>query len=280
MLKKLVLSASAVSLVFAFGLGDIVGAASGGNAKTKGTNAQKQHSKCIPRMSGGSTSFTQMVAEKVLSLAIENALKSVEGAENIKIPARIKDTCEADKRLKYLQVLTKNFENNIANANEDILASVEQTKEIQTLQEEILHKKKSLSEAEYKDSVVEDNSKLLKLIKNAKVKDKAKYSAAMGKLAIATPINGYAAVAWDKEILEFAKDNMIWGLKNISSLKTMASQLTTTIKILPTLTKLTTSPLYNGRVDKKIAKRAAKASIKSDKKIAKSAESELDELDS
>lgn len=280
MLKKLVLSVSAASLLCAFGLGDIVNAASGNSNQKKDTNIQKQHSKCIPRMAGGATSFTQMVTEKVLSLAIEEALKSVEGAKNIKIPTKIKDTCEADKRLKYLQTLTKNFEDNIANANEDILASVEQTKEIQTLQEEILHKKKSLSEAEYKESVVEDNSKLLDLIKNAKVKNKAKYSAAMGKLAIATPINGYAAVAWDKEILEFAKDNMIWGLQNVGALKTIATQLTTTIKILPALTSLTTSPMYNGKVDKKIAQKAAKASIKSDTKIAAAAEAELDELDS
>jgi len=282
MLKKMVLCVSAVSMLSAFGLGDIASAVTGGSkqAPSQATHVAKKATNCIPRMAGGSPSFTQMVTKEVLSLAIESALKSVEGAENIKIPTPIKDTCEADKRLKYLQTITKSFQNNIANANEDILASVEKTKEIQTLEEEILHKKKSLDEAEYKESVVEDNSKLLELIKDAKVKDKAKYSAAMGKLAIATPITGYVAVAWDKEILEFAKDNMIWGIQNIGALKTMANQLKTTIMVLPTLTSLASSPLYNGKVDKKIAKEAAKRSIKADKKIASEAEAELDELDS
>jgi len=280
MLKKVVLSIATASMLCAFGFGDIVDAVSGGSKQKEATNAPAQVSKCIPRMSGGNPSFTQMVTEQVLSLVIGEALKSVEGAENIKVPTRIKDTCEADKRLKYLQTLTKSFGDNIANANEDILASVEKTKEIQTLQEEILHKKKSLDEAEYKESVIEDNSKLLKLIENAKVTDKAKYSAAMGKLAIATPITGYTVVAWDKEILEFAKDNMIWGIQNVGSLKTMGTQLIETVQILPTLTSLATSPMYDGKVDKKIAKAAAKTAIKSDEKIASAAEAELDELDS
>ncbi|MFK5882000.1 MAG: hypothetical protein QM482_07280 [Sulfurospirillum sp.] len=280
MIKKIVLSASSVVMLSAFGFGNIVGAVTGVKTDSTASNSSTKDKHCIPRMSGGSTSLTQMVTKKVLSLAIESALKSVAGAKNIQIPTPLTNTCEADKRLKYLKTITGDFENNIANANEDILASVSQTKEIQILQEEIAHKKKSLKEAEYRDSVIEDNTKLLKLIGKAKIKDKAKYSAAMGKLAIATPITGYMVLAWDKEILEFAKDNMIWGIQHVSDLTTIASQLKTTISVLPTLTSLVTSPLYNGKVNKNIAKRAANKAIKTDKKIASEAEAELDGLDS
>ncbi len=281
MIKKIVLSASSVVMLSAFGFSSIVGAVTGASTSSTASNGSaKVNKRCIPRMSGGSTSLTQMVTKKVLSLAIESALKSVAGAKNIQIPTPLTNTCEADNRLKYLKTITGGFEKNIANANEDILASVSQTKEIQTLQEEIAHKKKSLKEAEYRDSVVEDNTKLLKLIGKAKVKDRAKYSAAMGKLAIATPIMGYMVLGWDKEILEFAKDDIVWGLQHVKDLVTVASQLKTTISVLPTLTSLATSPLYNGKVDKNIAKRAANKAIKTDKKIASEAEAELNGLDS
>jgi len=223
---------------------------------------------CIPRMSGGSTSFTQMITQKIVTLAIESALEKVSGNANVQVPTKIMDTCTADKRLAYLQKLTKDFSKNIDNANKDILASVEQTKEVQKLQAQIDHKKKTLDEAEYNEGVTQDNEEMLKLIKDAKIIDKEKYSAAMGKLAISTPLNGYMILGWDKEILEFAKDNMLWGIQNVGAVKDVASQLTTTIKVLPTLASLTTSPLYNGRVDEDIAKKAGEAQIKTDKEIA------------
>ncbi len=277
MIRKIVLSVSVAAFLNAFGLGDLTNMVSNSSAKkSQIETTQKSNRKCIPRMSGGSTSFTQLVTKKILTMVIEKALSKVTNAKNIHIPQPLKNTCEADDRLRYLQTITANFNKDIDSANRDILASVEQTKEIQALQGEITHKKKSLKEAEYNEGVIKDNEKLLKLIEKAKIKDKAKYSAAMGKLAIATPINGYMVVGWDKEILEFAKDNMVWGLQHLSALKAVASQLTTTIKVLPTLTSLVKSPLYNGKVDKKIAKRAAKQAIESDKKIAKEVESEFD----
>jgi hypothetical protein len=229
---------------------------------------------CIARNAGGSASFTQMITEKVVSLAINSALESVTGNKEVKIPAKITNTCEADKRLAYLKKLTEDFSKDIDSANQDILASVEQTKEVQKLQAEIDHKKKTLDEAQYNGGVTEDNEKTLALIKDAKIIDKKKYSAAMGKLALATPISGYMIVGWDKEILEFAKDNMIWGIQNVGAIKDVASQLTTTIKVLPTLASLTTSPLYDGRVDQTIAKKEAAKAIKDDAAVAAKAEEE------
>lgn len=231
-------------------------------------------SNCVPRNSSESLSFTQRITEKIVTHIIDSALKDVSTNKHVKIPKKITNTCEADQRLAYVRTLTKSFAADINNANADILSSVEQTKEIQKLQEEINHKKKTLDEAEFNEGVSEDNSKTFELIKNAKVVDKKKYSSAMGKLALATPINGYIIVGWDKEILEFAKDNIVWGIKNLSALKDVASQLTTTIKVLPTLTSLTTSPFYDGRVDEDIAKKAAQEAIKKEEEIAKAAAEE------
>ncbi len=280
MYKKVVLVVSSAIMLNAFGLSSLVGAVSGSGASATHSSNSGTKSRCIGRNAGGSTSLLQMATKKLLSIAVESALEKAVGVKGLKLPTPMQNTCEADARLKYLEKISGTFQDNIDEANRDILASVKQTKAIQTLQEEIAQKKKSLSEAEYKESVVEDNSKLLALIKNAKVKDKKKYSAAMGKLAIATPITGYMVLGWDKEILEFAKDNMVWGLQHVSAIKTIASQLTTTVKVLPSLTSLATSPMYNGKVDKKIAKIAAKKAIKADKKVAADAAAELDEMDS
>ena len=238
-------------------------------ASTPSEESARLAAGCIPRMSGGSTSFTQMITDKVVTLAIEAALKEVAGDANVQVPSKIMDTCIADKRLAYLQSLTKEFSNVIDTANKDILASVEQTQEVQKLQAQIDHKKKTLDEAEYNEGVTEDNEKMLVLMENAKVVDKEKYSAAMGKLAIATPINGYMIIGWDKEILEFAKDNIVWGMKNVGAVKDVASQLMTVIEVLPTLSSLATSPLYDGRVDPDIAKQAGADQMKEDEEVAK-----------
>jgi len=245
-----------------------------GQATDMATQSTTGNTKCVARHAGGSTSFTQMATEQVLKYTIDTALSDISENKNVQIPKRITNTCEADKRLAYLKELTQNFNNDLDNANKDILASVEQTKEIQKLQEEIAHKKKTLDEAEFNEGVTEDNEKTLELIKNAKVIDKKKYSEAMGKLALATPINGYVIVGWDKEILEFSKDNIPWAIQNAGAIKDIASQLTGTVKILPTLASLTTSPLYEGRVDEDIAKEASQDAIKKDEEIAMAAAEE------
>ena len=240
-------------------------AANGGAALAKG---------CVPRMSGGSASFTEMITEQLVNAAIEAALKEVVGDQNIVIPTKIMDTCTADKRLAYVKSITRDFAIGVDEANRNILASVEQTQEIQKLQAQMDHKKKTLSEADYYEEIADDNEQMLILMENAKVTDTAKYSAAMGELAIATPATGYTIVGWDKEILEFAKDNIAWGIKNVGSVTDLGSQLSTMVQILPTLASLTTSPLYDGRVDEAIAKKAGEAQIKSDEEIAAKAEAE------
>ena len=211
---------------------------------------------CIPRMSGGSTSLTQMITKKTLEVVINKALESVVGNKNIKLPKRINDTCQADRVLAYVSKLSKDFDNDIVQADQDILASLEQTKEIQHLRAQQEHKAEEAKSAEA-SVIIGDDKKAKELIKNAKIKDKAKYSKAMGKLAIAAPVSGYVLVGWDKEILEFAKDNMVWGVQNVMAIKDVASQLKTTVSFLPSLASLATSPLYNGRVNKSIAEKAA-----------------------
>jgi len=81
-------------------------------------------------------------------------------------------------------------------------------------------------------------------------------------------------IGWDKEILEFAKDNPIWGIENVGAVKDVASQLMTVIEVLPTLSSLATSPLYDGRVDPEIAKQAGADQMKADEEIIAKTEKE------
>ena len=238
---------------------------------TNGTTLQKG---CIPRMSGGTPSFTEMITKALVNAAIESALKEVIGDQNIKIPVKIMDTCTADNRLAYVKQITKEFAIGVDQANRDILASVEQTQEIQKLQAQMDHKKKTLEEADYYEEIADDNEQMLILMQSARVTDKAKYSKAMGELALATPATGFTILGWDKEILEFAQDNISWGISNVGSVTDLASQVSTLAQILPTLASLTTSPLYDGRVDKDVAEAAGKAQIKSDEEVAAKAEAE------
>lgn len=283
MIKKILISTAAILILGGCNAAQLTEVASGAlsNATAPSTTTAKSVSTngalpagCIPRNGGGSTSFTQMVTEKLVSIAINSALESTVGDNNIKAPAKIMDTCTADKRLAYVKTLTDKFAGYIDQANKDILASVEQTKEVQKLQEEIAHKEKTLEEAEYNEGVTKDNAKTLELIENATIVDKKKYSEAMGKLAIATPTIGYVIVGWDKEILEFAKDNMVWGVSNVGSVTDVGSQLMTTMEVLPALASLTTSPLYDGKVDEDVAKKAAEKSIKEAKEVEAAAAAE------
>lgn len=265
------------------GLGSLGGLASGltGSSSTPTTGvatrsaitetAQQSKVGCIPRSGGGSTSFTQMVTEKVVEFAINSALEEMVGNADIKVPKRINDTCEADAVLAYITKQSAQFQSDIRQADKDILASLEQTKEIQHLRAQMEHKEAEAEGAEA--SVIiggDDESK--KLIENATIKDKEMYSKAMGKLAIATPVSGYVLIGWDKEILEFAKDNMPWGIENVMALKDVASQVGTTLEVLPALGSLVTSPLYDGRVDKSVAEEAAQEEIKSNEEAAAEAE--------
>jgi len=285
MIKKIIISGIAILVLGGCNsaqLTDAMNSATGASNSSKSTiptlaeKASETTSKvgCIPRASGGSTSFTQIITQKIVTMAIESALKEVAGDTNVQVPERIMDTCIADKRLAYLLSITKDFSKGIDTANQDILASVEQTKEVQKLQAQIDHKKNTLDEAEYNEGVTEDNEKMLALMENAKVVDKKKYSEAMGRLAIATPITGYMIAGWDKEILEFAKDNISWGIKNVGAIKDIASQLITVVEVLPALTSLASSPLYDGRVDPEIAKAAGESQMKTDKEIVAKAEEE------
>jgi len=275
-LKKIIVATSLMSAVILnAGFMDIVSGATdivSGATKTesKGTG----DAQCIPRMSGGSASFTEMITKQVISIAIDKALQSMTGDKSIESPRPIMDTCEADKRLVYLNKLTTDFNGVVVGANEDIDASLDKMQKIQKLEAQAEHVKETEAATDFDpDADLDDMTKnTLALASQYKIKDKELYSQAMGKLAISTPISGYLVIGWDKEILEFAKDNIVWGIQNVSALTDVASQAVTIMGVLPTLATLATNPLYDGRVDKSVAKKAAKAQTKSSKELAKIAE--------
>jgi len=280
-LKKIIVTVSLMSTAvlnagfmdIASGALDTVSGSAKEATKTEGSN----NAKCIPRDAGGSASFTQMITKKILTVAIDEALKSMTGDKSIESPRPIMDTCEADKRLVYLTKLTNDFNGVIVEANKDIDASLDKMQKIQKLEAQADHVKETEKTTDFDpDADIDEMTKnTLALASQYKIKDKELYSKAMGKMAISTPISGYLVVGWDKEILEFAKDNIVWGIQNVTALKDVASQAVTTMQVLPTLATLATNPLYDGRVDKSVAKKAAAAQTKSSEQLAKLAEKDV-----
>lgn len=278
--KKLIFVGSLAAALFLGGcsgqMAQLVGSNAGSMLASTAGSVDKTNRNCIPRMSGGSVGFMGMASKLILTPLLESAIKEATGVEDMKLPTPITNTCDADNRLVYLKKITDNFSNSLDDINSDIASSLVQTKKIQEFQSLIDQRKRTVNEADL-DGAVENNEKLLLLVKDAKVKDKAKYSAAMGKLALATPARMIEIIGWDKEIAEFSKDNMVWGIKNVSSVKDILSQLTSFTSIVPTVTSLTSSPMYKGRVDKNIALKASKQAIKDNKEVAQEAENEMDE---
>lgn len=238
---------------------------------TKATGVANLKKGCFPRMGGGSVSLFDLVKKKSIEFAVDKALEGMEGMENVKLPAKILDTCEAEERLSYIKQMNENLLNNVDKSNRKLASSVEQTKEIQKLQAEMDHNKKNLEKAEYLAGVTDNTDEILRLVKKGKILNKKMFSESMGYLGKAATKNASLLVLWDKEILEFSKDTIPWALKNISEVKTIATQVTSLVKISRTGTNLVQSKFYNGRVDKKVADTVAKNSILSSDKVASKA---------
>lgn len=252
----------ALQVVNSGGAGQLAsGAVSGGNGK------------CIPRMGGGSASMMDMATKFILNPLIEEAIQDATGIDDLKMPAKIMDTCEADKRLTYIKVITDNYTKSMTDINDDLLASLKQTKKIQDMQVQIDNRNKNREEADL-EGAIKDNEAILEIMKDATIQDKAKYSAALGKIVIASPVRIGELIGWDKEIVEFSKDNIVWAIQNVESVKDIIFQIGVVADIVPTVYALKDSPLYEGRVDKDIAEKAAKELIKSDKEVADDAEFE------
>lgn len=249
-------------------LGSLTGAAPAETTKEV-TATKVANTNCIPRMGGGSISTWSMVSKMALTPLIESAIQEATGMKDLKIPTPILNTCEADARLKYVDTVTNNYYQNLNDVNNKILDALEDTKEVRELRAELAENETVSEKAALNDGIAEQNEKILDHIESAKVKDKQKISEAWGMFMTAVPKNTALIVGWDKEIAEFAKDNLPWAIKNIGAVKTALSQVKTLAMVASNgktaMDKLITR--NDITIDKKSADKAAKAMEVSNKKM-------------
>jgi hypothetical protein len=279
-IKSLVISVSMFSAIYAnAGLLDAVGGMVANAASSNATAATKntKQGNCVPRMNGGSVGMFDMVKEKLISAAITKALESMDGMKDVKIPKKIMDTCEADARLKYVETISNRYYQNLNTVNVKILAALEQTDEVKKLLADIQDAKSTSDKAALNEGIVEQTEKITKMLETAKAKDSKKVSEAQGIFFSSVPKYTALLAGWDKEIAEFAKDNLPWAIKNFTGVKNVVTQLKTIATIgvnsKNALTKLITNNKL--KINKKAAKKAAKAMEKEDQKIIKTADKDF-----
>ncbi|MEA2110932.1 MAG: hypothetical protein U9P71_02670 [Campylobacterota bacterium] len=224
---------------------------------------------CIPRLTGASVGFMDMAKEKLLSYAIESAMASIIDMKDIQMPAKITNTCEADMRLKYVETISNRYFANLGTVNEKILEAMEQTEEVKKLRAEIADIKAVGDKAALNEGIVEQTDKIVAMAETAKIVDSEKVSEAWGIVFQSAPKYTALLIGWDKEIADFAKDNLPWAIKNFGGLKSLLVQMET-VALLATngkdaFTKLATS--NNIEIDEKVAAAAAKEMQKGDQQV-------------
>lgn len=230
---------------------------------------------CIPRMGGGSVSMWDMASKLVLNPLIESAIEEASG-EKVKIPAKLLSTCEADEKLKYVEALTNKYYDNLNLASAKFLNSMEETAKVRQYKAEMADQKGMESKADNIEGKQEFQEKVFDLMETAKIKDKKLFSEASGIFTKTITLFTPQLLGWDKEIAEFSKDNLVWGVKNIGALKTLLSQVGTIAKVPVTGVKLVESAAASSNIsisqkDAKLA--AAKIKVPSEKELqAESAE--------
>jgi hypothetical protein len=238
-------------------------------------NATTENKNCVPRMGGGSVSMFDMASKLVLNPLIESAIEEASG-EKVKIPAKLLSTCEADEKLKYVEALTNRYYDNLNLASTKFINSMEETAKVRQYKAEMADQKGMEDKADNIEGKQENLEKMFALMETAKIKDKKLFSEASGIFTKTTTLFTPQLLGWDKEIAEFSKDNLVWGVKNISALKTLLTQVGTIAKVPVTGAKLveTAAASSNISISQKDAKlAAAKIKVPSEKELqAESAE--------
>jgi len=250
-------------------------AVSGATSNAAASSATKSaNGNCIPRNAGGAVSMFDMVKEKLISAAITKALESIDGMKDVKIPKKITNTCEADARLKYVETISNRYYENLNTVNVKILKALEQTDEVKKLLADIEDANSTSDKAALNEGIAEQTEKITKMMETAKAKDSKRISEAQGIFFTSVPKYTALLAGWDKEIAEFAKDNLPWAIKNFSGVKNVVTQLKTIATIgvnsKNALNKLITN--NNLKINKKIAKKAAKKMEREDKLVIQKSE--------
>lgn len=195
------------------------------------TTAKVDNRHCIPRMGGGNVSWMDMATKLILSPLIESAIKEASG-EDIKFPAKLMNTCEADDKLKYVTALTNQYYDNLNMVNTKILEALEENDEIKNLKAEMADQKAKEDRADINDGIEAHTTKMLELLETAKVKDEKKVNEAWGIFTKTTSLYTPTLLGWDKEIAEFGKDNFPWAIQNFGAVKLVVQQIGIIVPIL------------------------------------------------
>jgi hypothetical protein len=198
----------------------------------------------------------------------------MDGMKDVKVPKKIMNTCEADARLKYVETISNRYYQNLNTVNLKILAALEQTDEVKKLLADIQDTNSTSDKAALNEGIAEQTEKIAKMIETAKAKDSKKISEAQGIFFTSVPKYTALLAGWDKEIAEFSKDNLPWAIKNFSGVKNVLTQLKTIATIGVNSKNAITKLITNNKlkINKRVAKKAAKKMEKEDQKIIKMAD--------
>lgn len=183
---------------------------------------------CIPRMGGGSVSTMDMATKFILNPLIESAIKDATG-EDVKMPPKLLNNCEADKGLQYVKDITNQFYVNVAEIDKKILEALEENDVIIKLKTELADMLAMEDKADQTEGLAKIHEKIEKEIENASNVDSKKISEASGIAAKTVSLYIPLIIGWNKEIAEYSKDNIVWAVKNVGEVKTLFSQITTLV---------------------------------------------------
>ncbi len=239
------------------------------SVQQKGNLKGKSNKVCMPRMATGQVNMTSLLTKQMFNLLVTQALKNIEGMKDVQLPKKIMDTCEADARLKYIESISNRYFQSLNIVNKKILEALEETKEINQLKADMKDRKNIQNQAQLNVGIAENTAKIQEIMKNTKVKDAKKISEAQGIFLKSFPKYTALLIGWDKEIAEFGKDNILWAIKNFTSLKILLTQLKTVVVVGTTAKSSISKVITNSniKIDTRAANRAAKNMMQDEKKL-------------
>ncbi len=224
-MKKTLLAVSTITILMTGCSSQLANMATGAaGGAIAGTSSDGKNTICLPRMGGGSVGMMDMATKLVLNPLIESAIKDATG-DDIKLPPKLLNTCEADQGLKYVKTITNQFYTNVSEIDKKILEALEENDEVIKLKTELADMLAMEDKADQTEGLEEIHKKIDLLIADAKNVDSKKISEASGIATKTASLYLPVIIGWDKEIAEFSKDNMVWAIKNISDVKTLFSQI-------------------------------------------------------
>lgn len=172
---------------------------------------------CIPSKTGQDLSFIDKAKTEILSKMIDLAASEILELESPQIPEKIDDTCEAKKRLDFVNIVSEKLSRSAAEAVAEVATCYglhEQAKQINAM----LANSQEETDFEYINDVSKEIEKEL-----AVNKSEQHHRCAAGAIGSLKGLARYGSlvVAWDKKLIDFSKDNVAWAFDNMDQINTM-----------------------------------------------------------